>query len=141
MDPLLQSLEQHFGFSAFRSGQREVIEAFVAGRACVGVMPTGTGKSLCYQLPAMLVDGITLVVSPLIALMKDQVDALVQRGIPAAYLNSTQSPAEQRAVLEKASRGELKLLYVAPERFRYGGAMARLRQLNLVAGGTAQKQS
>ena len=131
MDQLAQALEEHFGYPSFRPGQRQVIEGILAGRPVLGVMPTGTGKSLCYQLPALLVEGLTLVVSPLIALMKDQVDALTERGIPAAFLNSTQNRGDQRAVLAAARSGQLKMLYVAPERFRYGGAMARIRELPL----------
>jgi len=92
-------------------------------------MPTGTGKSLCYQLPALLMDGMALVVSPLISLMKDQVDSLKAKGIPAAYLNSTQEQGERKLVMDMARWGQLKLLYVAPERFRYDGAMRFLRGL------------
>lgn len=131
MDVLSSALREHFGFSDFRPAQRPVIEAILASRPAVAVMPTGAGKSLCFQLPAVLLDGITLVVSPLISLMKDQVDALTSRGIRANAVNSTQSPSEQREVLEAAVRGELDLLYVAPERFRFEGAMAQLRRLSL----------
>jgi ATP-dependent DNA helicase RecQ len=128
--PTLESvLQRHWGFSRFRPGQREVIEAVVAGRHVLGVMPTGAGKSLCYQLPALMLPGVTLVVSPLIALMKDQVDQLRARGIAAGCLNSTVPLDEQVRLLEDARTGHLKLLYVAPERFRYEGAMARLKRL------------
>lgn len=116
-DPL-QALETHFGFREFRAGQEEIVTALVSGRDALVVMPTGGGKSLCFQLPALMRDGVALVVSPLIALMKDQVDALERRGIPAALVNSTQSLPEQRDCLNRLRRGELKLLYVAPERFR-----------------------
>lgn len=129
MDRFAQTLQRHWGFSTFRPGQREVIEAVVAGRPVLGVMPTGAGKSLCYQLPALMLPGVTVVVSPLIALMKDQVDQLRQRGIPAACINSTVPLDEQQRMLEDARAGHLKLLYVAPERFRYEGAMARLKRL------------
>ncbi|MCB9730646.1 MAG: ATP-dependent DNA helicase RecQ [Deltaproteobacteria bacterium] len=129
MDLLDSALAQHFGFSGFRPGQRPVVEAILASRPVVAVMPTGAGKSLCYQLPALCLDGVTLVVSPLISLMKDQVDGLRRLGVPAAFVNSTQDPGEQRQVLEDAASGALKLLYVAPERFRYDGAMAVLRRL------------
>lgn len=129
MDPLRAALQEHFGFPDFRPGQRPTIEALMAGRPVVGVMPTGRGKSLCYQLPSLLLDGVTLVVSPLIALMKDQVDALRGRGIPAAYLNSTQDYQAQRDVLASVRQGAIKLLYVAPERFRFGGAMAQISRL------------
>ena len=87
------SLRQHFGFEEFREGQREVIGSILEGKDAVVVMPTGSGKSLCYQLPAMILDGVTLVVSPLIALMKDQVDALRARGLPATFINSSILPA------------------------------------------------
>ncbi len=128
---LTSMLETHYGFSQFRRGQREVIEAIVEGRPVVAVMPTGAGKSLCYQLPALMFEGVTLVVSPLIALMKDQVDGLNARGIAAACINSSMDYDEQRAVLGRAQRGELKLLYVAPERFRFQGAVAALRSLRI----------
>jgi ATP-dependent DNA helicase RecQ len=131
MQTLDATLAQHFGFSEFRPGQRPVVEAILASRPVVAVMPTGAGKSLCYQLPALCLEGVTLVVSPLISLMKDQVDSLRRLGIPAAFVNSTQDPAEQRQVLEDAASGALKLLYVAPERFRYDGAMAALKRLNI----------
>jgi ATP-dependent DNA helicase RecQ len=111
-------LQQRFGFPAFRDGQLAVIRALLAGRSAAAVFPTGAGKSLCYQLPALLLDGVTLVVSPLLALMKDQVDALRARGISAARLDSTLSVEEYSEILRQARRGELKLLYVAPERFQ-----------------------
>ncbi len=126
-DPILHTLRRTFGHEDFRPGQRPLVEALVAGRPTVGVMPTGAGKSLCYQLPAVHLGGTTLVVSPLVALMKDQVDALRARGVAAAFLNSTLDMDAQRAVMEDARRGALSLLYVAPERFRYAGAMAVLR--------------
>lgn len=131
METLDAALAQHFGFSEFRPGQRPVVEAILASRPVVAVMPTGAGKSLCYQLPALCLEGVTLVVSPLISLMKDQVDSLRRLGIPAAFVNSTQDPAEQRQVLDDAASGALKLLYVAPERFRYDGAMAALKRLHI----------
>ncbi|MEQ9825800.1 MAG: RecQ family ATP-dependent DNA helicase [Puniceicoccaceae bacterium] len=113
-----QALKRHFQLDRFRSPQREIIQSILDGKPTLVIMPTGGGKSLCYQLPAMLLPGVTLVISPLIALMKDQVDALQQRGIPAAMINSSQSWPEQRSILESLKRKELKLLYVAPERFR-----------------------
>lgn len=112
-----QTLQQAFGFSHFREGQRPIIEALLRGENAAAVFPTGAGKSLCYQLPALLLDGVTLVVSPLLALMKDQVDALVGRGVAAARLDSSLSLEEYREVLNRARSGDLKLLYVAPERF------------------------
>src|SRR5215210_5280355 len=116
MDPR-ELLQSRFGFSEFRAGQQPVIETLLAGRAALAVFPTGGGKSLCYQLPALALKGVTLVVSPLIALMKDQIDFLRGRGIPAARLDSSLSYEESRAVHEGLSAGRLKLLYVAPERF------------------------
>ncbi len=112
------SLQKHFGFDDFREGQREVIGSILEGKDAVVVMPTGSGKSLCYQLPAMILNGATVVVSPLIALMKDQVDALQARGLPATFINSSISESEQHARIESLRRRELKLVYVAPERFR-----------------------
>src|SRR5919106_1486036 len=112
------SLHKYFGFADFREGQREVIGAILEGKDVVVVMPTGSGKSLCYQLPALMLNGATLVVSPLIALMKDQVDALHARGLPATFINSSIPEPEQRARIDALRRREHKLVYVAPERFR-----------------------
>ncbi|HSB27047.1 MAG TPA: DEAD/DEAH box helicase, partial [Pyrinomonadaceae bacterium] len=92
-----ESLKKHFGFEDFREGQREVIATILSGKDAVVVMPTGSGKSLCYQLPAMMLEGATLVVSPLIALMKDQVDVLQSRGLPATFINSAIPESEQRS--------------------------------------------
>lgn len=112
-----QLLQQHFGFSDFLEGQQQVVENLLAGHSAAAVFPTGGGKSLCYQLPALAFDGLTIVVSPLIALMKDQIDALVARGIPAKRLDSTLTADEYRDVMDDVRNGRLKLLYVAPERF------------------------
>ena len=109
-------LKEYFGHSAFRGRQKELVDALLEGRDVLGVMPTGAGKSVCYQVPALLVPGLTLVISPLISLMKDQVQALEQAGIPAACLNSTMPADAQRTVFARAYRGELRLLYAAPER-------------------------
>src|SRR5712672_2268156 len=111
----LISLRKHFGFDRFRAGQSEVISAILEGKNAIVVMPTGSGKSLCYQLPAMMRDGVTLVVSPLIALMKDQVDALKSRGLPATFINSSIDEREQRARIDGLRRNQFKLVYVAPE--------------------------
>ena len=113
-----QALQQYFGFSGFLDGQEEVIGEIVSGRDGLVVMPTGGGKSLCFQVPALCFSGVTLVISPLIALMKDQVDALVGRGIQATVINSTLSWPEQRERLDGMRNGLYKLVYVAPERFR-----------------------
>ena len=105
-----------FGFEAFRTGQAEIVSAILEGRDVLAVMPTGSGKSLCYQLPALVRDGLTVVVSPLIALMRNQVAQLCGNGVAAASLNSTNDPAENRAILDRVGHGELRLVYVAPER-------------------------
>jgi ATP-dependent DNA helicase RecQ len=114
-------LQHQFGYDSFRMNQQPAIEAVLARKDCVVLMPTGGGKSLCYQIPALLLDGLTLVVSPLIALMKDQVDALKSNGIEAAFLNSTQSGQQQGEVFRAIREGKLKLLYVAPERLLQSG--------------------
>ena len=109
-------LKQHFGYDAFRPLQEEIIESVLQGRDTLVIMPTGGGKSLCYQLPALRLDGLTLVISPLIALMKDQVDALKANGLPAEIINSTLTYAEIARVQRQAQQGDLKILYLAPER-------------------------
>lgn len=116
MEKRTQLLKQYFGHSAFRPGQERVVDAILDGRDAVCVMPTGAGKSVCYQIPALMLDGITLVISPLISLMKDQVNALTQNGIPAAYLNSSLTLSQYVRVIENIRRGAYKLIYVAPER-------------------------
>src|SRR3954469_3162986 len=113
---LLSGLKKHFGYDQFRPLQREIIEDALAGRDVFALMPTGGGKSLCFQLPALIRDGLTIVVSPLIALMKDQVDALQTSGIPATYLNSTLDREEAKARWRGLHRGHYRMLYVAPER-------------------------
>ena len=128
MDQLEGALQRHFGLAAFRPGQRDIIQALVAGRDVVAVMPTGSGKSLCFQLPAVLGSGTTVIVSPLIALMKDQVDALRSRGIPALALHSLMSPGERGAAEAALARGEVRLLYVAPERIASSGFRDALRR-------------
>ena len=129
-DPI-RALEKFFGFSALREGQDEVVRSILEGNDTLVVMPTGGGKSLCYQLPALCREGVTLVVSPLIALMKDQVDALVQRGIPATMINSSLGAAEQRDRLRRLKDGEFKLVYVAPERFGRKGFLHALSELDV----------
>jgi ATP-dependent DNA helicase RecQ len=130
-DQIQSTLREQFGFGEFRPGQRQVIENLVAGKSSAAVFPTGGGKSLCYQLPALLLPGLTLVVSPLIALMKDQIDALVARNISAARLDSTLSVDEYRDVTQRLRSGELKLLYVAPERFTNERFRGLLSQVNV----------
>src|SRR5215211_593385 len=125
----LAALREHFGFEDFREGQREVISAILEGRDTVVVMPTGGGKSLCYQLPALMKPGATIVVSPLIALMKDQVDALHARGLPATFINSSLDFEEQKERIAGVRQGRFKLVYIAPERFRSSRFNATLQQI------------
>ena len=128
-------LRQYYGYEAFRSGQAELIEAVLAGRDVFGIMPTGAGKSICYQVPALMLPGITLVISPLISLMKDQVTALNQIGVHAAYLNSSLTPGQYRKALELARGGRYKIIYVAPERLMTDGFLdfALHTELSLVS--------
>lgn len=116
MHSIRSTLQHYFGYSSFRLNQEAIIQTILAGKDAVVLMPTGGGKSICYQLPALLLEGITIVVSPLIALMKDQVDALKLNGIPAAFLNSSQPPFEQQEVIRQLLNSQIKLLYLAPER-------------------------
>lgn len=116
MDRMKELLAEKFGYTQFRSGQEEIIQKVLQKENVLGIMPTGGGKSICYQLPALVLEGLTLVISPLISLMKDQVDSLNEIGIPAAFINSTLSTLEMNDRLRQAARGEIKLLYVAPER-------------------------
>ncbi len=122
-----QVLRERFGYETFRPGQERAVRAVLDGRDALVVLPTGGGKSLCFQIPALLFPGVTVVVSPLISLMKDQVDALTARGLPAAFINSTLTSAQIADRLARVQRGDLKLLYVAPERFDFGSAATRLR--------------
>jgi len=114
---LKELLKLHYGFSSFRLGQEQVIDNILSGKSTLVIMPTGGGKSLCYQLPALVLDGVTMVISPLIALMKDQVDALKKIGIPATFINSSLSQVETSQRIEEVKSGSYKLLYIAPERF------------------------
>jgi ATP-dependent DNA helicase RecQ len=124
-------LRERFGFEDFRPAQREVVDLVLSGRHVLSVMPTGSGKSLCFQLPALVLPGLTLVVSPLIALMKDQADHLDKLGVPAGVINSTVRRDLQRECLEQAARGEVKLLYVAPERFQNQEFRSAIRKLKV----------
>src|SRR5438093_1506130 len=121
-------LQDRFGFQEFRPAQKQVIDKVMAGENVLAVMPTGSGKSLCYQLPALALPGLTVVVSPLIALMKDQVDQLSRLALPATVINSTVSREQQRSRLEQAIAGRIKLLFLAPERFQNDEFRARLAQ-------------
>jgi len=109
-------LKQYYGYSSFREGQEEIIRAIIDQRDVLAIMPTGSGKSVCYQIPAIVFPGITIVISPLIALMKDQVHNLVQTGIKAAYINSSLNPAQVSLAIRRAKEGVYKVIYVAPER-------------------------
>ncbi len=127
----LPLLKTFFGHEGFRTGQEPLIDALLAGRDVLGVMPTGAGKSVCYQLPALMLPGLTLVISPLISLMKDQVGALLQSGIPAAYINSSLSQEEYFSVMSGARQGEYKLLYAAPERLLTDGFLSLAKRVSI----------
>jgi ATP-dependent DNA helicase RecQ len=127
----LEVLAERFGFTSFRPGQEQVVDALLAGRSALAVFPTGAGKSLCYQLPALLLDGVTVVVSPLIALMKDQIDLLARQGVDAARLDSSLDAGEVRSVSDRLRDGSLKLLYVAPERFNNERFLAQLGETKI----------
>ena len=128
---LLPLLKQYFGFTSFRPLQEEIIRASLAGKDTFALLPTGGGKSLCFQLPALARDGLTVVVSPLIALMKDQVDALQAAGVPATFLNSSLAQGESRERLRGLHKGEFRLLYVAPERLMLSGFLTDLQKWNV----------
>jgi len=130
-DTLIPLLKQYFGFTSFRPLQEEIIRDSLAGRDVFALLPTGGGKSLCFQLPALARDGLTVVVSPLIALMKDQVDALQAAGMPATFLNSSLNADESRKRLRGLHSGEFRLLYVAPERLMLSGFLADLQKWNV----------
>ena len=131
LDDARAVLRARFGYGDFRPGQANAVRAVLEGRDTLVILPTGGGKSLCYQVPALLLPGLTIVVSPLISLMKDQVDALTARGLPAAFVNSTLSSAQAAERFQRAARGELKMLYVAPERFDFGNTAERLRDMGV----------
>lgn len=131
IDEPLDILSAVFGFGAFREGQQAVVDRLLAGKSVLAIFPTGAGKSLCYQLPALMLDGVTLVVSPLIALMKDQIDFLVGKGIAAARLDSSISAEEYREVFHKLRDGTLKLLYIAPERLANERFLTTLSRMNV----------
>ncbi|MCW8907141.1 MAG: DNA helicase RecQ [Sedimenticola sp.] len=130
-ETLDQTLQRVFGFAAFRPHQRQIIQQLCEGESAFVLMPTGGGKSLCYQLPALRRAGVGIVISPLISLMKDQVDALRANGVPAAYYNSSLPPDEARQVLSQLHNGELELLYIAPERLMREDFMERLEQVGI----------
>ncbi|MFD2518687.1 DNA helicase RecQ [Salinimicrobium flavum] len=130
---LLSTLKDYFGYESFRPLQRQIIDSVFEGKDNLVIMPTGGGKSICFQLPAILLPGITLVISPLIALMKDQVDGLTANGIPAAFLNSSQSEKAQQEIFSRISRNEIKLLYVAPESLQYIDVVFGSGNISLIA--------
>ena len=131
IDTARAALQTHFGYPDFRPGQARAVGSVLEGRDTLVILPTGGGKSICYQVPALLLPGLTVVVSPLISLMKDQVDALTARGLPAAFVNSTLSSAEVSNRLAAAQRGEIKLLYVAPERFDFANTAERIARMGV----------
>ena len=126
-----QILKQYFGHKAFREGQEQLIDSLLSGRDALGIMPTGGGKSMCYQVPALMLPGVTLVVSPLISLMKDQVMALKHAGIPAAYINSSLTPAQLSTVYQRLRAGAYKLVYVALERLEADGFVSAAQSLDI----------
>ena len=116
LDAAQQALSRFYGYSEFRPGQSTLIQAVLEGRDALGIMPTGAGKSLCYQIPGIVLPGLALVISPLVSLMRDQVDALIDAGVRGSFLNSTLTPGQQRTVKQRAEAGTYKIMYVAPER-------------------------
>lgn len=124
-------LEKVFGYHSFRAGQEEIIDSLLSGRDALAIMPTGAGKSLCYQIPALMMDGVTLVISPLVSLMKDQVNALISQGVKAAYLNRSLTDAQFDKALENIARGAYKIVYVAPERLKSTRFSNALKHLNI----------
>ena len=126
-----QLLKKHFGYDDFRNGQKEIILHILNNEDCLAIMPTGAGKSICYQIPALVFTGTTIVISPLISLMKDQVDSLVQNGIPATYINSSLTTKEYFQTLENAKLGMYKIIYVAPERLSSENFINLLNQINI----------
>ena len=124
-------LKRYFGYDAFRTGQEALVDALLSGRDVLGIMPTGAGKSLCYQVPALMMQGVTLVISPLISLMKDQVNALVQQGVSAAYLNRSLTDAQYNRALRNAANGQYKIIYVAPERLESAAFLNMCRSVRI----------
>ncbi|MDQ2929830.1 MAG: ATP-dependent DNA helicase [Gemmatimonadota bacterium] len=131
IDDAREILRTRFGYPAFRPGQERAVQAVLERRDTLVILPTGGGKSLCFQVPALMLPGLTVVISPLISLMKDQVDALTARNLPATFINSSLTSAEVQNRLTRAERGQIKLLYVAPERFDFGGTAERLRAIGV----------
>src|SRR5690606_39034162 len=130
---VLGTLKEYFGYESFRPLQKKIINSIFEGNDNLVIMPTGGGKSICYQLPALLLPDLTLVISPLIALMKDQVDGLVANGVPAAFLNSSQHETDQRKIFQSIEKGKLKLLYVAPESLKLLDNFLSTVKISLIA--------
>lgn len=124
-------LKKYFGYDQFKPGQDKIIEQILSGRDCLAIMPTGAGKSICYQIPAMILPGITIVISPLISLMQDQVNNLNEVGIPATYINSTLTDLEYSETLQNISYNIYKIIYVAPERLSSESFINFLEKLNI----------
>lgn len=131
MSDKLSVLKDYFGHDSFRDGQKQIVDALLDGRDALCIMPTGAGKSMCYQIPALLFDGVTIVVSPLISLMKDQVGSLVQSGVPAAYINSSLSYPQFLRVLSNVEHGKYKIIYVAPERLLTDGFLDACKKIKI----------
>ncbi|MDF2949933.1 MAG: ATP-dependent helicase RecQ, partial [Sedimentibacter sp.] len=131
MNEAVKLLKKYYGYDSFRKGQSEIIENIMSHRDVLAIMPTGGGKSLCYQIPSMLMEGTTIVISPLISLMKDQVDTLQQMGVPSAFINSSLSMSELRQIIYEANQNKYKLLYVAPERLESENFIELLRNIKI----------
>ena len=132
-EQLIPTLKKYFGYDSFRSQQETIIQNVLSGKDSLVIMPTGGGKSICFQLPALLQKGVTLVISPLIALMKDQVDGLNANGIPAAFINSSLADAERNTTLENIADKKLKLVYVAPESLSYLSTVLNEENISCIA--------
>ena len=127
----LEILKEYFGHTAFRGGQEQAVNAILSGRDVLGVMPTGAGKSICYQVPALMLDGLTIVISPLISLMKDQVNSLWQAGVRAGFINSSLTAQQAKQTYRAAYSGELDILYAAPERLLTEGFLNMASQVKI----------
>lgn len=127
----LKFLEKYYGYKSFRKGQEDIINTIINGKDVLAIMPTGGGKSICYQIPALMLDGLTIVISPLISLMKDQVDTLKDMGINGALINSTLSSIEENKVIKELENGDIKILYIAPERLESYGFMDVISRCNI----------
>ena len=127
----LEVLAKYYGYSSFRKGQEDIINSIINKNDVLAIMPTGGGKSICYQVPALILEGLTIVISPLISLMKDQVDNINNLGIKSAYINSSLSNIEINNILDEAARNEIKILYVAPERLESQAFLELIASINV----------